>query len=260
MNPQNSVDEFFSKLPDEDKKEADIFDEKPKETITPAKVDDVDPEKVPESIKDRRHRRLEQRLQAERESNIALTTRLQTLSEMDKFAKEHGDEVHPDIAKMFDSSDTGKENALRLSHALKSMKEEAKNEALKEVEERQTNLVKEQQEYENLIDNELESLEDAHNIDLTSDAPKARKTRREFLELVQQISPKDENGDIVSYADFGSTFDLYVKTQTEEKTDNSRKQEIASRSMQRSGQTQGIPQKRSSGFDGWKQDLEKGVI
>ena len=259
MNPQESqVDEFFKKLPDEDKTQADIFDDK-KEVVKEKVADaDIDPEQAPDSIKDRRHRRLEARLQAEREANIELSTRLKTISEMDKFAKDV-EGVDPNIAKMFDSSDVGKENAIRLSEAMRSMKEQAKEEAIKEIEENQTKLVQEQKQYETLIDDSLEALEDTHNIDLTSDAPKARKVRREFLEMVQELSPKDDNGDIISYADFDSTFDVYLKTKTENK-DNGRREEIASRSMARSGNTQNVQVKRSSGFDGWKVDMERGTL
>lgn len=253
MEKQSTVDEFFSKLPAEDKEDANIFDEKHPEAEKP-KEEDPDPEQVPESLKDRQHRRLQMRLQAEREANIALTERLKVVSEMDKFAKDTEGLVDPLIAKMFDNSDVGKENALRLSQALKGMKDTAKQEAIAEIKAEQQAVIAEQKKYEDQIDNELESLEDQFNIDLTSDSPKARKARREFLELVQKVSPKDENGDITGYADFGTTFELYQESQKQEKPDNSRQKEIASRSMQRSGQTQGATRKITPGFDGWKKD------
>ncbi len=263
-NKPNQVDEFFAQLPTEDKESvADIFDEKKPETAPetqPEPKDDIDPEKAHESVKDRRHRRLEQRLQSEREANIALNERVKTLSEMEKFSQEHSDQIHPDIAKMFDSSDVGKENAMRLSKVIYETQQKAKEDALREMEERQDSAVKEQKEYENLIDNELESLEDQYNVDLTSDSPKARKMRREFLELVQELSPKDQNGDITGYADFGSAFNVYQKTVTEEKPDNTRRQEIAGRSMKRSTPNTEIPLRRTPGFNGWREDISKGIL
>jgi hypothetical protein len=255
MENQSTVDEFFDKLPSEDKESADIFDEKKPEAIKP-KADDIDPEEVPESIKDRRHRRLEQKLQAERESNIALSTRLNTLSEMDKFAKDNAGEVNPDIAKMFDNSEVGKENALRMSKVLRESEERAEQRAIERLEAKQAAAAEEQKKYENQIDTELETLEDQYNVDLTSDSPKARKARRELLEAVQEISPKDENGDIIAYADFDATFKQYQRSLKEEKPDNSRRQEIASRSMQRSSGTSGDTPKITRGFDGWKTDYK----
>ena len=257
MEKENTIDEFFKGLPDDDKEEVDIFDEK-KPEVKEVPKEEVKTEEDDTTPKERRYRRLEKRYQEEREANIALAARAKALSEMDKFSQEVGDSVHPDIAKMFDSSEVGKENALRLSKVLKETRSEAKEEAIREFEERQTKVLEEQKSYEKVIDNELESLEDKFNVDLTSDSPKARKTRREFLELIQKVSPKDESGEIIGYADFDSTFDMYQKTKSEEKVDNSRREEIADRSMRRStSNTEKIPA-RSRGFDGWKTDYQSG--
>jgi 1,4-alpha-glucan branching enzyme len=117
---------------------------------------------------------------------------------------------------------------------LQSATENAKKEALQEFQQAQDQLRNEQKQFEQLIDDELESLEDEYNVDLTSKAPAARKARREFLELVQNLSPKDENGAITGYADFDSTFQLFQKTRTQEKPNNTvqKQKEIASKTMQ----------------------------
>lgn len=262
MEPKtNQVDEFFEKLPQEDKEQADIFEEKKTEEVLTPKVEDADdPEKVPESIKDRRHRRLEAKLQAEREANIALTERIKTLSEMDRFSKEVGDEIIPELAKAFDDSELGKENALRFSKVIQNFKQKATEDAIKRIKEEQQKEIEDEKEYENIIDSKLESLEDEHGVDLTSDSPKARKTRREFLELVQELSPKDSNGYVSEYADFDTTFKLYQKTTSETKPQNTRRQDIASRSMQHSNSNTETVRQRTKGFDGWKRDIENGII
>lgn len=255
MNPNknSSVDEFFKDLPSEDKKEQDIFDDKKEE-----KKDDPAPEKgekdeeVPESLKNRQHRRLEQKLQRERESNIALAERVKILSEQDKFAQDV--EIDPRIAKMFDTSEVGKENALRLHEVMQDMSARAKQEALQEIQNQQVKEREEQKSYESFIDDELEGLEDQFNVDLTSDAPQARKARREFLEMVQKLSPKDDEGTITGYADFGAVFEEYQSKHTE-KVDNTRQKEIASRSMQKSGQSSGGEPKITPGFRGWEKDF-----
>ncbi len=254
------IDDFFSKLPEEDKELADVFDDKkPKESKPEEPKPDLDdPEKAPESVKDRRHRRLEKRLQEERESNIALNARVQALSEMDKFSKEVGDEVIPDIAKMFDSSDAGKENALRLSKVIAETQRKAKEDALKEIREESQKAVEEEREYESFIDGELESLEDEFGVDLTSNAPKSNKMRREFLEMVEELSPKDENGEIINYADFHAVFSQYSRIT--EKPQNTRREEIADRSMKRSTSGTESTNQRTRGFDGWKKDIERGII
>jgi hypothetical protein len=260
-NP-STVDQFFNDLPGEEKVAADIFDDKKAENIpekgkSEGKDDDQDDS---EPRKNRRHRRLEAALQQERESNIELAARLKERSEAEKFARETGGEVDPRIAKMFDSSDVGKENALALSSVLRDMTAKAREEALDEFENRQEKVRNEQREYETFIDNELTFLEEEYNVDLTSDSPAARKARREFIELVQDLSPKDKDGELTGFADFDKTFEIYQKTKTESKANptSERRREIASSSMQRSGTSNGgasTPKAPTPGFRGWMKDF-----
>ncbi len=236
----SEVEKFFEGLPSQDKKvEADIFSEKPAADSIPAKEED---EVVDESVKNRRHKRLEKQLQAERESNIALAERVKVLSEVEKFSKETG--VDTDIAKLFDNSETGKENALRLSAKLEEVGKIAEERAIARLKKEQSDAVEATKKYESYIDSQFESLEDEFNVDLTSDAPAARKARREFGELLEKVSPKDDNGEIKEYADFHSTFEMYKNSRTEEKAP-SRQKEIASKTMQKSGPTDS----GSSGYD-----------
>lgn len=257
MEKENTIDEFFKGLPDDDKEDANIFDEN-KPEVKEVQKEEEKSEEDDTTPKERRYRRLEKKYQAEREANIALAERAKTLSEMDKFAKEVGDEVHPDIAKMFDSSEVGKENALRLSKVLKENKKEAQENALREFEERQVKIAEENKKLEDSIDNQLEEIEEEFDVDLTSNSPKAIKTHREFLQLIQKLSPKDEKGDIINYADFHSTFETYQEMKSEQKVDNSRREEIANRSMRRSSSNTEKPIARSRGFDGWKTDYQAG--
>lgn len=227
--PQTSaVDSFFEGLPSQDKPLADIFAPETKEVPAAEKP----AEEVDESVKNRRHKRLETQLRESHEMNIALNERVKVLSEVEKFAKETRG-VDADIAKLFDASDMGKQNALILSTKLSEMKKEAREEAIEAFREEQRTVVQEQKKLESYIDSQFESLEDTYGVDLTSDAPAARKARREFGELLEKVSPKDKNGEIKEYADFNSTFELYKSSQTVEQP--SRNKEIASRTMQRSG-------------------------
>ncbi len=90
----------------------------------------------------------------------------------------------------------------------------------------------EEKQWSEYINEQFESIEDDHKVDLTSNAPSAQKTRKEFLELVQKLSPKDKDGNIESYADFGQTWEIYQSMQS--KPDNSQKKSLASRSMAKS--------------------------
>ena len=230
-----STTEEFLKGLDGDEKKVDnsMFND-----TVPAKAVETEDEVVAESVKNRRHKRLEAQLRAEQESNIALAERIKVLSEVEKFSKENSS-VDPDIAKLFDASESGKENALRLSAKFQEFEQRAEERAIARLREEQRSAQQEQKNLESFIDNQFEALEDEYNVDLTSDAPAARKARREFGELLEKVSPKDESGEIKEYADFFSTFELYKSQKSETP---SRNKEIASRSMQRSGVVDSVKQ------------------
>ncbi len=262
MQQDNAVDKFFKDLPSEDKQERDIFNEKKPESEVPAKGEEdgkKDDLGEDDPRKNRRHRRLEEQLQRERESNIALNERLKAATEADRIARDSGGKLDPRLIKLFGSDEKGQEVTAIMTDILRDNAERAKAEALAEIEERNMQSVKAQKEFESYIDTELEHLEDTHNVDLTSDAPAARKARREFLEMVQNLSPKDQEGTITGYADFDSAFELYKKTKQEQKSSPAvdRAKEIASRSMQRpgGGSESTSTQKTTPGFRGWMKDF-----
>lgn len=262
----NEIDKFFGDLPGEDKSVQDIFNDKPGQNNLPAEGNGEDPNgKKDEGIdvekgevrKNRRHRRLEEQLQRERESNIALNERIRVLSEVRTGAESKPGEMPAEWIALYGNTPEAKTAWELQERLINKAKDDAKKEAIAEFQQQQEAAVRQQKEFETFIDSELENLEDTYDVDLTSDAPAARKARREFLELVQKVSPKDEQGNIASYADFESTFELY-KTQKEgAKKDPTvdRQKEIAAKTMQES--SSGAPlatQRHTPGFRGWQKD------
>ncbi len=260
---ESAVDAFFNSLPDQDNTRADIFDEgKPQApaavTTTPEKGEgEGEGGEGGEPRKNRRHRRLEEKLQSEREANIALAERVKVLAEVGKVSRET--EIDPRLVRAFGATEDGKPTELTrlMNDIILDNRDQAKTLALKEFESRQAEAQKKQAEFDKFVGDELEYLEDQYKTDLTSDAPAARKARREFLELVQKVSPKDDNGEITGWADFDTTFDLYQKTKSDKAAPSSveKQKEIAARTMQRPGSGQGEPPQPTPGFFGWKKDL-----
>jgi hypothetical protein len=249
--PENEIDKLFSDLPSEDKKLADVFNEAPKETPTPTPAKDEDEGDV---RKNRRHRRLEEQYQKERESNIALNARIQALMESREtpVTKSSSDAPAEWIALYGDTPEAAK--AWKMQESLmERYKQQAKEEAVNELQEREVEQKAEERKFEAFIDSQLETIEDKYDIDLTSDAPKARKTRRDFLEMVQNLSPKNDDGTITGYADFEQTFEIY-KSRKETPVDNSARKEIAAISMHKSGAQIDGGQKPTPGFRGWEKD------
>lgn len=251
--PQSEVDKFFETLPSEDKKEADVFDDKKEAESKPAEVVEKpteDEEDAPR--KNRRERRMEQKYQQERESNILLAERLRAATELDNAKKENPD-VDARLIEIFGTEETGKKLAKHFSDLLSETRTSAREEALREIDQQASREKEEVSEAENLIDVGLESLEDAYDVDLTSNTKEANARRRGFLELVEKMSPKDKDGTITDYADFNSVYEVFAE-KTTEKIDNSRNKEIASRSMTRSGSQKSTERPITPGFDGWRKD------
>lgn len=244
MEKENTVDEFFEGLPKEDKEQADIFDEKPV-------VKDEQPHK------NRRHRRLEEQLQAEREARLIAEAKVQAVSEVNKFKAEASseDNTPEKWLRIYGDTPESRQAWSIYAETLNDYMSKAKDEAVKEIESRQLNAQKQEKEFESFIDTELEAIEDQYNVDVTSDAPAARKSRREFLEMVQQLSPKDEEGKLKAYADFGAAWQQYQLLKDKGASSTERQKDLAARSMEKGGSSAPQGTQPTSGFRGWMKDF-----
>lgn len=230
MDENQTLQDFLKDIPDQDKSESDLFSQELSGT-----TEEVDstaaPEKDSEPYKNRRHRRLEAQLQTEREARIRAEALAEARSETQKFAQETG--VDERLLEMYGNTDEGKRAARLHQELLADTLAKGRAEALKEIRAEQERATQEQANYESVIDSELEALEDEFNIDITSDAPAARKLRRDFLARVEKLSPKDASGTITGFADFGGVWETFQGER--EKPDNSRAKDLADRSMAKSG-------------------------
>lgn len=125
--------------------------------------------------------------------------------------------------------------------ALASREERVRQEALDEIDRR----VDEEREAEIEATNELvegfESIEDTFGVDITSNKPSAVATRKEFVDFIQRIAPKDEDGQVVEFPDLEETFRLFQDTKKGAQPSN-RAKELASRSVGRSSDSTVAPQ------------------
>ena len=228
MENKTAVDDFLADIPRESQQTVD-------ELLTPEKAQEVvkEPEEELAKPRDNREtRRLREQLQRERETGIALAERVKVLSEV-KSEKIDTSTLDSRLARLFGTTDEGKQVAQDFSSILAERDERIKEDALREFEARQAQEKQAQTKYEEQITSQLEAIEDEYDVDLTSSAPAAKKARMEFLDLVQKLSPKNEDGELAGYADFNSTFEIYK--QTKQKPDASRNKELASRTMKQSG-------------------------
>lgn len=146
---------------------------------------------------------------------------------------------------------------------IKDMKElltgltgKAKAEAIAELEARQNEEAEADREAEVELETAFENIEEAFDVDITSNSPLAKKTRQEFVSFVEKIAPKDRNGDIVDYPDMTSAWETFSEIKKSTATP-SRAKELAARSMARSSETPVVKDTKGLNFDNIIEHLSK---
>jgi len=185
--------------------------------------------------KNRRERRLLIQNQRLREEAIATTARLQGIEEA-KGTRENTEEA--DYLKLVERiygnvTPEAREATEILKKALQGVHNSAKAEALKEtvetIERERTNETQEVQKEENNLDEMMDELEETHNANFSDESE-----RKGFLSLLEKVSPKDNDGNIIEYADPETVYELYESR----KDKSSKAKDLAGRSMVRSGMSQ----------------------
>lgn len=229
MNEENK---FLEELDIKQEETLDSILDKPLDV--PAEKEETE-EESEFKAKNRRERRLNERLQAEREANIALNARIQGITEAQDLRKttEEADYLKR-VEKIYGTATPeAKEATELLKEALQgvhqSAREDAERQILSRLEEERRKETEEVTREEDFIENNLEKLEDEFGADFGN-----QTNRKEFLTLVERLSPKDEEGNIKEFADFSTAYEIYSRNKT-----SSRAKDLASRSMIRGGATDG---------------------
>lgn len=220
---QNFLDEF-------NQKQEDPFSFLEETTPVTAPVAETT-EEVPSDPepRNRRERRLMEKLQSEREAAIALAAKLDAITTSQQSRTEQSQFL--EVAEKIYGTQTPelREATELLKSALSGVKDEAKREALAEWQSIQAKQQEDVKNAEKQIDSMLEEIEDEKNVDL-SEGPH----RTGFLQLLEKMSPKDSNGNIIAYADHNAVWDIYQGTI--KKPVNPAK-EMAARAMAQGGAT-----------------------
>lgn len=213
-----------------------------------------EPEEVPDDIKNRRHKRLEAKLQAERESNIQMAARLEAISEAKKFAADsEPNKSLESIDRIYGTdSPEGVAATELLKNALQGVQKKATEDALEIFRKEQREIAEASRKEERALDSMLEEIEDEYNVDLTS--PKSEELRKSFFKRLEKLSPKDSDGNILHYADHHAVWeDLSAQIQKKPET---RAKDLSSRSMVSTVATES----KSTSSAGEKWLIENGII
>lgn len=221
---QQFLDEF--KKPEESN-DPFAFLEKPVEKPAEETKGEEAPEGVPEP-RNRREKRLMEKLQSERETAIALAAKLDAITQSQQTRTESS-QWEDSIEKIYGNSTPELREATELLKAsMKGLKDEAKREALAEYQRIRQEEQSVVSNAEKRIDSMLEEIEDEFNTDLSSGAH-----RTEFLKLIEKMSPKDSEGNIVEYADHHAVWEIYQDKLNRNKPVNPAK-DIVARGMTQS--------------------------
>lgn len=211
--PENNLHEFFTK-----NEQPFIPQNEPEAT-----------QELPEDLKNRHIRRLEEKLQRERESNIQMSARVEALAEAQKMRQQPESVSWEEKARRIYGNEKP-ENAAASDLLVESIREAAESartqaleEARKEFRERQ----EEERRETETVQSYIENIEDKFGVDFTSSA-QGRERQQEFREFWFRLSPKDDKGGVIAYADPYETFELFNARQSNPAKD------FASRSMTRS--------------------------
>ena len=203
----------------------DVF-EQPLDSQEPEMVtEDSTIEKEPAN---RETRRLRAKLQAERESSIALAARLEALTEARNLQQSPEADYLKSVERIYgtDSPEASAATEL-LKKALADVEKTATERALELFRQEQVRETEEVLQEERVLDSMIEELEDEYGVVMDED------TQRGFFTLLEKLSPKDRNGNVIEYADHHAVWDEY-QVRKERLSNNSRAKELASRSVSRS--------------------------
>ena len=255
MNNQNEVDQFLGDLKGEEKNPFKL------EVIDPFaqsdKEEKKDDKKDGKEVELPFHRDPKVQRFIEKEIDKRMSSVEPKIIEREVLASTDTDSLTDVLTRIIGNDTPEKISAIKdFQIALASREERIRQEALDEIDRR----VDEEKEAEIEATNELvegfESIEDTFKVDITSDRPSAVATRKEFVDFIQRIAPKDEDGQVVEFPDLEETFRLFQDTKKGAQPSN-RARELASRSIDRSSDSTVTPESTDKSWSAVEKWLNK---
>lgn len=228
--------QFLDSLGDDQKQTVDILEESlnkddsttPEEGLgaTGATADDDDDGQAPP--KNRRERRLMKSLEDERKAAAFLAGKLEARSEAERTLTEESDYLKA-VERIYGTETPEAQLATDLlKKAIVGARDEGKELALAELRAERERERAEEADASSELDAYIEDIEDTYNVTLTD------AQQRSYFQLLQKMSPKDRDGNVVAYADPHAVWDVFQDKLQKKGTDN-RAKSLSSRSMTQSG-------------------------
>lgn len=177
--------------------------------------------------RNRRERRLMEKLAAERESSMFLAGKLEARNEAERAVTEEADYLKS-VERIYGTDSPEAQIATDLlKKAIVGARDDAKREALEEMRAEFQKGDTEVREAENELDGFIEDIEDTYKVSLTGAQEKA------YFTLLEKMSPKDRDGSVKEYADPHAVWEIFSERM--QKRTDTRAKDLSSRSMVQSG-------------------------
>lgn len=170
------------------------------------------------------------------EKEIAKKTQnIEPVERVERETNNQPDKIDKVLTKIIGNDTPEKLSAIQeLKEVLLEREDRGADKAFERIQaERQEEIQAERQADETLMQG-FEAIEEDKGVDITSNAPAARKLRGEFINFIEKIAPKDENGEISEFPDIEQTFEVFQSTRQASSQPN-RAKELAARSSEQGG-------------------------
>lgn len=224
---QSEQDDFLKDFPQQ---QVDILEQPLVEPTEPVATEQAATEPT-EVAPNRRERRLADKLQAERESSIALAARLEGITEAQRLQRESApSEYVKQIEKIFGTASPEAQEATNLLvSAVKGAEDRATERALDAFREEQRKQAEDAKKEEGALDDMVGDIEDTYNVTLDA------ATQKSFFTALERVSPKDKNGEVIAYADPHAVWEDMQTRRTQPTQQQTRARGLATRGMTQTG-------------------------
>lgn len=178
--------------------------------------------------RNRRERRLMERLDAEKQSSAFLAGKLEARTEAGRAVSEESDYLKS-VERIYGTDTPEAQLATDLlKKAIVGAREDAKQAALEEIRQDRQREMADQNEADKELDSMIDEIEDEYGVTLTEPQERA------YFQLLEKMSPKDKNGEVIEYADPHAVWEMFQEKLKQRPTDT-RAKDLSSRSMVNSG-------------------------
>ena len=166
-----------------------------------------------------------EKLAAEKEASIFMAGKLEAVSEAKKAVSEEADYLKA-VERIYGTESPEAQLATDLlKKAITGARDDAENRAYERFKAERENESQAQAEAENELDSMIENIEEEYGVTL-NDAQE-----QSFFRLLEKMSPKDRQGNVVEYADPDAVWEVFSERMNKRSPESNRAKDLSSRSM-----------------------------